>query len=257
MYLLTTSQTVVQSVSPSLIGSLVALVISGLMVLVSPLFQGGTIGMTNEAADSTHTSLGSFVRYGRQYYLSLLGGYLLVLAMMIALAIAGVLLAVVVGVSYSVTGQSLAVLVFGGVAGLVVVGLYVTVSVFFQFHGHAIVIEDLGAVDGLKRSADVVTENVRAVVGYFVVVLAGSLVAGGLYVGALWLSPVPFLTDPAATVSLELALLQGLLSILVLWPVGAVYLVYSVLFYRSLIGTDGESTAPPEASTDGPAGSSI
>lgn len=257
MYLLTTSQTVIQSVSPSLIGGLVALVISGLMVLVSPLFQGGTIGMTNEAAESTPTSLGSFVRYGKQYYLSIFGAFLLFLAMMVALGIIAALLAVVVFLSYSATGQSLAVLVIGGVAGLVVVGLYVTVSVFLQFHGHAIVIEDLGAVDGLKRSADVVTENTRAVVGYLAVVLAGSLVFGGLYGVALWLSPVPFLTDPASTVSLELAVLEGLLSILFLWPIGAVYLAYSVLFYRSLIDTGAESAEPPAEPTEGAVGSSV
>jgi hypothetical protein len=257
MYLLTTVQTVIQSVSPPFVGSFVVLAISGLLVLVSPLFQGGTIGMTNEAAESTPTSLGSFVRYGKQYYLSILGAFLLFLAIMVALGIVAALLAVVVFLSYSATGQSLAVLVIGGVAGLVVFGLYVTVSVFLQFHGHAIVIEDLGAVDGLKRSADVVTENIRAVVGYLVVVLAGSLVFGGLYGVALWLSPVPFVTDPAATLSVELALLQALLSILFLWPIGAVYLVYSVLFYRSLIDTGGESTTPPAEPAEGPAGSSV
>jgi len=139
--------------------------------------------MANEAADSSRTSLGSFVRYGKQYYLSIFGAFLLILAMMTALGIVALLLAVVVFLSYSATGQSLAVLVIGGVAGLVVVGLYVTVSVFLQFHGHAIVIEDMGAVDGIKRSAEVVTENIRAVVGFFVVTLSGSLVVGGLYVG--------------------------------------------------------------------------
>jgi hypothetical protein len=257
LYIVTTAQTVTQSVLPPLAGGVVALVISGLLFLLTPLYQGGTIGMANEAADSSRTSLGSFVRYGKQYYLSILGAFLLILAMMTALGIVALLLAVVVFLSYSATGQSLAVLVIGGVAGLVVFGLYVTVSVFLQFHGHAIVIEDLGAVDGLKRSAEVVTENIRAVVGFFVVTLSGALVFAGLYVGALWLSPVPFLTDPAATVSLELALLEALLSILFLWPVGAVYLVYSVLFYRSLIATDGESTAPPAEPAEGSAGSSI
>lgn len=244
-YILTTVQTVTQSVSPTFVGGFVVLVISGVLFLLTPLFHGGTIGMINEAAESTRSSLGSFVRYGTQYYLSVLGAYLLFLAMMLALGIVGGFLAVVVGLSYSVTGESLGVLIVGGMAGLVVVGLYVTVSVFLQFYGHAIVIEDLGGVDGLKRSSEIVGDHLRAVVGYFVVLLAGLLVFGGLYVGALWLSPVPFVTDRAATISLELALIEALLSILFLWPFGAVYLVYSVLFYRSLIDTGGKSATSP------------
>jgi hypothetical protein len=260
--LLTAVQTVTQQAFP-LIGAVVSLGVSGLLFFLTPLFHGGTIGMTNEAATSVRTSLGSFVRHGKQYYLSLLAAYLLLFAIIVALLMAGGFVGVVVALIYTAVSQSLAVLAVGGLIGLLLVGSYIVVTVLLQFYGHAIVIEDLSAVEGLKRSAGVVRENIAAVVGYFLVMLVGAVFAIGLYFGALWLSPIPFVenltaTDPAAAaLPLDLVALQGLITVVILSPVSAIYLVYSVVFYRSLIGEDGSNTVSPAQPTDTEVGSSL
>ena len=233
LYLLTSVQTVSQSVFP-LVGALVSIVISGVFVFLAPLFHGGTIGMTNEAATSGRTSLGSFLTYGKQYYLSVLGAYLLFLAIMIALFVAGGIVGAIIAVGYFAV-ESVAVLAVGAVVGLVFVALYIGLSMALQFYAHAIVIEEYGAVDSLTRSVAVVRQNLRSVVGYFGILLVGSAVMLVVYGGLLWASPVDFFAEPGS-VSLGEAVFEALLMVVVLAPVGAVYLVYSVLFYRSLLG---------------------
>jgi len=253
LYLLTSIQTISQSLFP-LAGALVALVVSGLLFLATPLFHGGTIGMTNEAATTGRTSLGSFVEFGKQYYLSVFGAYLGFLAIFIALFIAGVIAAAIVAVSY-VAVESVAILVVGGLVGLVFVGLYVGLSLALQFYAHAIVIEAYGAVDSLKRSVAVVRQNLRSVIGYFAILMAGGVAVLVVYSGVLWLSPVDIFAAPG-TVSLSTVLFETLLMVVILAPLGAVYLVYSVLFYRTLLGETPVLSGPGQ-STDAAVESSV
>jgi len=247
LYLLNSIQTVSQSVAP-LAGAVVALVMSAVLFFLGPLFQAGTIGMANEAATSRRTSLGSFVRDGKQYYLSVLGAYLGLLAIMIALFIAGGIAVGIVAAIYAFVSDSLLVVALGALVGLAAVGSYLAVGFSLQFYAHAIVIEEYGAVDGFKRSMAVVRQNLRPVIGYFAVLMAGGLTILVVYSGLLWISPVDFFAEPG-TVSLSTALIEALLMVVVLAPVGAVYLVYSVLFYRTLLGETPVTTAP-EQSTD-------
>jgi len=233
LYLLSSIQAVSQSVFP-IAGALLGIVVSGVLFFATPLFHGGTIGMTNEAATAGRTSLGSFILYGKQYYLSVLGAYLLFLAVVIALFVAGGIAAAIVAVAYLAV-ESLALLAIGGLVGLVFVALYFGLSMALQFYAHAIVIEEYNAVDSLTRSVAVVRQNLRSVVGYFVILIAGGASLLVVYGGLLWASPVDFFAEPG-TVPLSTALIEALLMVVVLAPVGAVYLVYSVLFYRSLLG---------------------
>ncbi len=253
LYILTSIQTFSQSLDP-IVGAIIGLVFSGVFLLVTPLFHGGTIGMTNEAATDRRTSLGSFLAFGKQYYFSVLGAYLGFIAIMIALFIIGGITAAIMAVIYLTVSQSVAVLAVGALLGVLVVGVYLAISMLLQFYAHAIVIEAYGAVDGLKRSAAVVRQNLLSVVGYFAVLLVGGAVVLGVYAVLLWVSPIDFFAEPGA-VSLEIALTEALLTVVVLGPAGAVYLVYSVLFYRSLLGegvsSDGavDSTAAADESS--------
>ena len=251
LYLLTSIQTVSQSLDP-IVGSIIALVVSGVLFFAGPLFHGGTIGMANEAATSTRTSLGSFIFYGKQYYLSVLGAYLLSFAILIALFLAGGIAAAIVAVIYLTVSDSLVVLAVGGLFGVLLVCVYLVVSMLLQFYAHAIVIEAYSAVNSLKRSAVVVRQNLISVVGYFAVLLVGGAVMTGVYVVLLWVSPVDFFAEPG-TVTLTVALTEALLTVVVLAPAGAVYLVYSVVFYRSLLGegvSSGGSVESTAASTE-------
>ena len=255
LYLLSSIQTVSQSVAP-LAGAIIALVMSGVLFFLGPLFQAGTIGMTNEAATSSRTSLGTFVQDAKQHYVSVLGAYLGFVVIMIGLIIVAVIAGGIVAAIYFFVSDSLVVVALGALVGLAVGIAYFAIAFLLQFYAHAIVIEDYGAVDGLKRSVSVVRDNLLAVGGYFLIVFAGGAVLTVLYVGLLWLLPIPFITEPATTVTLEIALLEALLTVVVLAPFGAVYLVYSVLFYRTLLGDTPVSNGPAQ-STDAAVESSI
>jgi len=100
----------------------------------------------------------------------------------------------------------------------------------------------------LKRSVAVVRQNLSSVVGYFAILIAGGVAVLVVYSGVLWLSPVDIFAEPG-TVSLSTALIEALLMVVVLTPVGAVYLVFSVLFYRSLLGETPVMNGPGQ-STD-------
>ena len=245
LYILTSIQTVSQSMDP-IVGAVIGLVFSGVFILVTPLFHGGTIGMTNEAATSGRTSLGSFVTFGKQYYLSVLGAYLLFIAIMIALFVVGGIAAAIVTVIYLTVSESVAVIAVGALLGVLLVGVYLAISILLQFYAHAIVIEDYGAVDSLKRSASVVRQNLFSVLGYFAVLLVGGAVILAMYGLLLWASPVDLFAEPG-TVTVGAALTEALLTVVVLGPAGAVYLVYSVLFYRSLLGEGVSSNGSVES----------
>jgi len=245
LYILTSIQTVSQSMDP-IVGAVIGLVFSGVFILVTPLFHGGTIGMTNEAATSGRTSLGSFVTFGKQYYLSVLGAYLLFIAIMIALFVVGGIAAAIVAVIYLTVSESVAVIAVGALLGVLLVGVYLAISILLQFYAHAIVIEDYGAVDSLKRSASVVRQNLFSVLGYFAVLLVGGAVILAMYSLLLWASPVDLFAEPG-TVTVGAALTEALLTVVVLGPAGAVYLVYSVLFYRSLLGEGVSSNGSVES----------
>jgi len=71
--------------------------------------------------------------------------------------------------------------------------------------------------------------------GYFAIVLVGTAILISVYVALLWVSPVDFFSEPG-TVTVRSALIEALLMVIVMWPGGAVYSVYSVLFYRLMLG---------------------
>lgn len=174
-----------------LVGSLVSLAVSAVSVFVVPLFFAGIVGMANEALDG-HTSLGTFLRDGRDHYLSVFVVYLLLFAVNFALGAVGFLVAIFGGVLFLAGEGSvdLVPLVILGVVGAVVVIAYLLVVFFTQFFGHAIVVDDLGAVDGLKRSAWCVRHSLTSVLGYSILVGAGGALFG-LVAGAFSLLTAP------------------------------------------------------------------
>lgn len=229
-------QLLLQSVNPILAG-VASLGISLLFVLVVPFFQGGLVAMANEALDG-RTSLDRFRSAGRDHYVSLLVAYLLVLGVNFVVGFVAFLVAIVGGVALFAGngGASLAVLAVVGVVVLLFVLAYLVVLFFVQFYGHAIVLDDLGAVDGLKHSVGVVRANLASTLGYSVLVGVLGLLAGGVFsVASILASPrttAPMVAIPepslaaVAAVSLVVVLLGTLF--------GGFFGVYSVAFYRRI-----------------------
>lgn len=232
-----------------LVGPLVSLALSGLLLVAFPLFYGGIIGMIDEAVTSGQPTTESFIRTAKHHYVPLLVVSGLVLGTVYGLFMANVVFsAIVVAVAGLVSFQA-RLLTF---APFVVGSLVATV--LCQFCGHAIVIENRPAFDGIRRSARLVVGNRRAVGGHLLVVFAGGVVFSGFYSGALGVAAVPFfptvwVVDPTTTIPLTTALQESVLTLL-LALVGTVLLVYSVVFYRSLLSVDSETAATRSTEAD-------
>ena len=183
-------QLALQATDP-LLASVFSLVVSLALIFVVPFFQGGIIGMADEAIDD-RTSLRTFVRAGKANYVSLLGAYLALVAVNVVLGIASFFIAIPIGILF-LGGDSGApgIVLLAIIVGLVaLVALAYLLFVFFiQFYGQAIVIDDYGAIDGLKHSVSVVRHHLVSTLGYSILgVIVGSIVGVGVGLGSALVS---------------------------------------------------------------------
>lgn len=228
-------QLTLQAVSP-LIASFVSLGLSLVYILIVPFFQGGMIGMADEALDGT-TSLGTFVDEGKANYVSILVAYLLLVAVnfVIGIVVFFAALFVVFVLAVDVSGAGTAVLVLVGLVGGLAALVYLAFVFVIQFYGQAIVLDDQGALDALTHSVSVVRGNLLATLGYTVVAgLLGGLAGAALGVTSALVSPEAAELMAVPDVSLGLLLGATLLVVVVTTLFGGFFAVYSVAFYRSI-----------------------
>ncbi len=221
-----------------MLSAVASLAFSGLFILFLPFYQGGLIGMADDAQTGP-TEIGVLIDEGKANYLQLLLSYFVVLAIAFAFTIPIVLLTFLGGAGVLLSGgqPSLPVLVGIGLVGLVVFLAYFGVMLAIQFYAHAIVIDDTSIVDGFKRSVGLVRANLLSAIGYGVLLFGGGLIAGGIGGAAsLLLSPQPALQSMLPTLSPPLVAGAALVYVLVLAVLGAFYATYSVRFYRELSG---------------------
>lgn len=248
---LQTPQLFLETLDPmiSLVGSLLVM---GLFVFVTPVFYAGTIGMANDAATGSPTSLGQFWSHAREFYVSVLVAYLFITAVSFGFGFAisiGVFVAIVaIGAGGGGLPLTLGV---GGVIALIVLAFLIALFAI-HFYAHAIVIEGKGPVDGLSRSVHVVRHDLKPVVGYGLL----SLVFGGLFGGVFALviafafpsAPTP--GEPAPMPDLVPALLGSAASIVGTTLFATFFVVFSVVFYRSLVGADDETSRSDATTVD-------
>ncbi|WP_128905485.1 DUF7847 domain-containing protein [Halorubrum amylolyticum] len=250
----------VQSTSPVL-ASAISLVTFGVMILVLPFFQGGMLGMADEAI-AGETRLGTLVAVGKANYVPLLLGYFVLLAVNMVfgfIAFMGVLIVVIggsvagmdgsgmggagAGVEAPAVGFDPTLLVIVGVVAVGLVLAYLLVTFFVQFYAHAVVLDDTELVDGFRRSAGLVRSNLLSVFGYTALLTVGGVIIGVLAAaGSLVFGPQQPAGSPfAEVVSIEptpavvAALALG--YVLLTGVAGAFYATYSVAFYRRISGT--------------------
>ncbi|WP_418282978.1 hypothetical protein [Halorubrum sp. DTA98] len=249
--ILQTPQLFVDTLDPmiSIVGSLL---LTGLFVFVTPVFYAGTIGMANDAAIGSPTSLGRFWSHAKEFYASVLIAYLFITAVTFGFGFAvsiGVFVAIVaIGAGGGGLPLTLGV---GGVIALFVLAFLIALFAV-HFYAHAIAIEGNGPVDGLSRSVTVVRHNLKSVVGYGLV----SLVFGGLFGGVFVLvvtfafpsAPAP--GEPAPMPDLVPALLGSAASIVGTALFMTFFVVFSVVFYRTLVGADEDASRSNATTTD-------
>lgn len=239
------------SIDP-VISALVSLALTGLYIFVMPFFQGGMIGIANDAATDGRPSIGRFLTHGKENYLSLLGAYVFVVVLSIGFGFL-IMIGVFVGVLSVAAAEGNALVTAAiGIVALVVGLLSVAVFVAIQFYSHAIVLENERAVDSFRRSVAVVRNNLFAVGGYLLVSIVGGGLSGGAYAAVyLQLIPPAASGEPAPTPDLVPAIVGLGGSAVLLTVFGTVFLVFSVLFYRSIVGLDESDAAAGAAGTSG------
>ena len=228
-------QLVLQTIDP-LLASVVSLGFSLVFIVVIPFFQGGIVGMADEALDG-RTSLDSFLREGKSNYVSLLVAYLLLLAVNFAIGIVGFLVALFGGVALLADGggpNPTALVIIGVIVALLVLA-YLVVVFFVQFYGQAIVIDDLGAVDGFRHSYTAVRRNLASTLGYSVLVgVLGGLAGGVFAVASMLVSPRSTAVLPLPQLSVAGTAGVALLLVVLGALFGGFFGVYSVAFYRTI-----------------------
>ena len=219
-----------------IVAALISLGLTLVFVVLMPFFQGGLVGMAEEALDGK-TSLGTFFSAGRSNYVSILGAYLLILAINIVLGIGFVLfLFLGVGAAYlGGDGTSAAPLVVVAGGGILLALVYLLFLFFIQFYSQAIVLDDVGAIGGIKRSYAAVRNNLVAAFGYSI--LVGIL--GGIF--GLIISIASVLVSPSALSSIDVpplplewvVIIGGIGGVLTL-ILGTFFSIYSVAFYKKI-----------------------
>ena len=140
------------------IGIIIAAVIVAviLVLLIGAFFAAGAIGMAKEATEKGRTSLSDMTNYGKKKFISLLFANIIV--GLIALAgvvflIPGVLyiLPNITTLSQAPPEAMLHALVILGLGFLVMMVYIALISIMFALPPYAVVVDDLGAVNGVKR----------------------------------------------------------------------------------------------------------
>lgn len=208
--------------------------LSLLFLLLYPFFFGGIIGMGNEAVEGK-TSLGTFVSAGKANYVSLFGAFLILMGVAILYVIALFIVTAVGGVAVVSAGDAIGGAAFLTIAGVALVAflLYFLLFFFIQFFGQAIVLDDVGAIGGFKRSVGAVRGHKLSTLGYTLVL---SLVGGvfGAFGALFALLQSPTTADGLPTLSPSGAIVAVAVFVVLTGIVGAFSMTYGVAFYRQI-----------------------
>jgi hypothetical protein len=161
-----------------------AVIIAGILVLlITTFFTAGAIGMAKEATKTGSTRLTDMTDYGARKIVSLLGANLIVAL----IALAGViflipgLLSLMPAIATSQAPSDAANMTAFAMLGLgfVVMAVYMLIiSIIFAIPSYAVVISDLGAVDGVKKGFQFFMAHKVEVFLLWLVVLVIAIVAG-------------------------------------------------------------------------------
>mgnify|MGYP000120865638 FL=1 len=243
---------------------LVASLLNLATVVVVPFLIGGIYGMAEEGLDGT-TSLTTFVRAGRENFVSLLvAAIFFALAVFVvafvAIIVVGFVTLLTVGISGIEGGVSPTALVVPALVGFAFFLLYLATVVFLQFYEAAIVVDDADVLDSLKRSYRFVRGNLLSAIGFTVVRwvpgLLTSLLTASLVFPSLDIDPDNLDSVEPGTVQNVYAQLSatdiGIIvatTLLTAGIVGAFTRTYLIAFYvdhREATGTVEQSTDEPD-----------
>jgi hypothetical protein len=237
---------------PPLYAVFVSLGANLVVLVLAPFTQGGLLGLADSALDG-EGDLRTFLRAGREHYVSLFAAYLVLIGVVLLAGVATLVLLAVAGAGFGAVAAGVSGapgvmlpggigIVFAGVVALVALA-YLVAFLFVQFYAQAIVVDDYSVTDSFTRSASLVRQHLLSTLGYSLV----SLVIGGLAGAVVGVSSTVVGNAPNA-LDVEFtspAVIAGILLLVVVLSTlsSAFTSLYSVAFYRDISPneTDGVS----------------
>lgn len=219
-----------------LLAGVISLGFNALLIFLLPFVQGGLVGMVDEAIGG-RADFGTFVSEGKANYVSVFVAYLLILAVMFVFLFVGII-GVSLGFGAVLLGSSepnMSAFVVLGLVFLVLFAVLFLFTFFLQFYVQAIVIENVGAVAGIKHSYRCVRAHLASTLGYVLIafVLGGTI---GLFGAAISILTTDTAGVPFADFGTSAAVLLPVSVVLILVSglLGGFMLTYSVAFYREI-----------------------
>jgi hypothetical protein len=181
----------IQSIGIIIVGVIIAVVIG---MLITAFFWAGAIGMAKEAIETGHTDLSHMLEYGRRKFMSLFFTDIIVGL----ISFAGIVF-MIPGFLYLLPklnvlselpdGEIIAAFALFGLGFLVMIVYIVIISILLALPRYAVVIGDMGAIEGIKTGFRFFMSNKLAVFLLWLIVFAVSVIAGAFgaiqYIG--WL----------------------------------------------------------------------
>jgi len=129
-----------------------------LMILITPFFMAGILGMAGEARKTGATSFSTFTRESKRNYVRLLLGYILFMIIIMAIAMVSIFGGIFIGLMWN----PIALLIAVGLAMI----LTLASSLFLQFFDVGIVLGDYGVIETFKKSFGFAKSKFVSVFGY-------------------------------------------------------------------------------------------
>lgn len=203
-----------------------AIVFSLVFILVSILFQGGSLGLIRDAVKQGSMKLGNMLSYGFKYYLRLL---VLGILIVLIIAIAGIAAALVVAATAPLNNTVVTVVASLVAVAIGAIALYCILLLMMS--PYALVCDEAGVVQAMKKSMGVVRKNIGKVLLLLLVVILISLGIGfvvGLLTGALTVAL------PAQAGQIVVAVVNSIFN----GYLGIVMMAVFMVFYLSVAGAE-------------------
>jgi hypothetical protein len=153
----------------------IAVVISIVFILLSIFVQSGSLGLVRDYIKQGKMALGNFAGYGMKYYLRL---FLLGLLIVLIIGVVGLLAALIVFATTPLNNTAVTIIAAIIAIGIGVVGVYYILLLMFSPYG--IVCEELGVIESMKRSMNVVRKSIGKVLALLVLLILISMGLGFL-----------------------------------------------------------------------------
>jgi hypothetical protein len=211
-----TPQDLIPQLPPQLLQSIgiiiVAIIVAVLIgMLINAFFWAGAIGMAKEAIETGHTDLSHMLEYGRRKFVSLFFTDIIVGL----ISFAGIVF-LIPGILYILPrvrtfselpeGEIIAAFVVFGLGLLAMIIYIVIISILLALPRYAVVIGDMGAIEGIKTGFRRFMGYKIAVFLLWLIVLAVSIIAGSFAV-------IPYIGG----------LISALLSVIVIEPLTVIW----------------------------------